>query len=522
MKRFGTIVMALVGIILLIGTEAIAGGSGRARIGYVFLDEEGNLGVNQETFNTYEGPSISLDNFRYLTHGGLNLFADLQNITLNNRNLRAGISKPGRFAVSLYHNQYRRTYSFDGGRYTRRSVAGGQFECMPLKYFHFFGGFDRTKKHGRQTALYEFRADTVVLGTDYTQSAFNIGAQTVLAGGMVRLEYRTFDFSDNFAVGGDRQARQFTATAFMPVPRYSRVTVSAGYIHRRDQHDWSHTELTTHTGWGGARALLPLGLSLDGRFLFARTKQSVQNVETDNVVTTMAAGRAWPKYGGIRIGYENRISDDLTNRTVANALMASGWARINDRLSARGRVSTRLKEVKTGATLLGDEDVTRFQISARYQDTLYGDMTLRYQGRVRTNDDIDTRVEYTAATAELNLVRREYGRLTVTYSYYLGQFSNRAAARPDNFEFSDHVVTGKIETITWRKVQGMLGGTYYRSRRDHNTEKFGLSCGIRYDLPSQFQVEAMYDGVNYDDFLVNDRYYTGNIVTMNVIKGFTL
>jgi hypothetical protein len=300
------------------------------------------------------------------------------------------------------------------------------------------------------------------------------------------------------------------------------VTVSGGYDYRRDRHDWSHTELTTNMGWGGARALLPRGWSLDGRFVFARTKHSGTNVETDNVVTTVAAGRNWPRYGGVRLGYENRISDDLIDRTVANSLMAAGWVKVNDRLSARGRFSTRLKRVKTGVTLLGDEDVTRFQVSARYQDSLYGDLALRYQGRIRTNDDIDTRVEYNAVTAALNTAQKRYGTLAVTYTYYLGTFENRSGPSADKFEFSDHVVTGTVETATWRKARGTFGGTYYRSRRDGDVEKFGLLFGLRYDLPADVHLEAVYQAVNYDNFLVTDQYYTGNIVTVNVIKGFTL
>ncbi|NMC43903.1 MAG: hypothetical protein GYA46_08285 [candidate division Zixibacteria bacterium] len=522
MRRLCALSSLSIALFLLAGTAVAADNGGRVRVGYVVLDEEGNLAVNQETFNTYEGPSLSLDKFRYLTGGGLNLFADLQNITLNNRHLRAGISKPGRFGVSLYHNQYRRTYSFDGGTFTRRSVAGGQFECMPLKYFHFFGGFDLARKHGGWVLPYEFRGDTTVVGTDYTQSSISIGAQTFLAGGTLRLEYRTFNFSDELYTDGDRDARQFSVTAFLPIPRYHRVTISGGYHYRRNRHDWTETELVTRTGWGGVRAMLPLGWSLDGRFLFARNKHSVGYAETDNVVTTLAAARSWPRWGGVRVGYENRIADDLIDRTVANILMAAGWVKPDPRISLRGRWSTRLKEVKTGATLLGDEDVTRYQFGVRFQDTLHGDLSLQYQGRVRTNDDLDTRVEYTAVTAAVTVDRLRYGTAMVTYSYYLGTFENRAAVAPDNYEFSDHVITGSLRTMSWRHIRGNLGGTYYRSRRDRDVEKFGLSIGAEYDLRPDLTLDATYRAVNYDDFLVNDRYYTGNIVTVNITKGFRL
>ena len=42
-----------------------AAGNGDIKLGYIVLDETGNLSVDRATFNDYKGASLSLENFRY-------------------------------------------------------------------------------------------------------------------------------------------------------------------------------------------------------------------------------------------------------------------------------------------------------------------------------------------------------------------------------------------------------------------------------------------------------------------------
>ena len=44
--------------------RAVNEGTGKVKLGYTFVDEEGNLGVNQETYNQYEGTAVSLMDWR--------------------------------------------------------------------------------------------------------------------------------------------------------------------------------------------------------------------------------------------------------------------------------------------------------------------------------------------------------------------------------------------------------------------------------------------------------------------------
>jgi len=104
-------------VVCLAAFSFAAGGSGTVKAGYVLTDEDGHRGVNQETFNTYEGFAISVENFKYLFDNGINLNANLRKVTLNNRNLYAAIGKPGLFKAIEKHQSVRR---FQPNRQTRR------------------------------------------------------------------------------------------------------------------------------------------------------------------------------------------------------------------------------------------------------------------------------------------------------------------------------------------------------------------------------------------------------------------
>jgi hypothetical protein len=365
-------------------------------------------------------------------------------------------------------------------------------------------------------------SDTVIKATDFTHTALELGGQAFYPFGSLRLKYRRTDYTDDAVKDNNRTGDAVTVAAFAPIPNFERIVLSGGYYYRRDEHDDTSMKLTTNQGWAGVRGYITNGVIGEYRFLAAHTLHTGNHIETDNFINTASVGRSWAGHGGIRVGYENRISDDLRDRTVANSIMIAGWYRLYEKLLFRIRLSTRIKEVKTGATLVGDEDFTRHQISLRHTEKGWGDFWIRYQGRIKTNDDIKTRVEYNAVTAAVNLNRAGYGRLKVTYSYYLGGFENRGIAKPEMFEFSDHVLTGMIYPVEYKHVLVAIGGTYYRSRRDRNTEKIGFDFMIQYDFTDGYRVEFRYQAFNYDDFLTIDRYYTGNVFRMQVIKGFTL
>jgi hypothetical protein len=517
--------IALAGMILgmvLAAGNALADNGGKVRLGYVITDEDGNLSVNDETFNLYQGPTVSLEDFRYIMSNGLNLSANLMNISLNNRLMNASLFKPGCFGISLHNQQYRRIYSFEGDKFTRRRTTGGELYVYPIRQVKVYGGFDQTNRFGSEAYVIPPFGEQLLSSTDYSHTSFNVGAQATLSQGYVNAEFRRYDFVDDAMAGSDREGQSVRVTAFAPLPWYKRLALSAGYQYRQDRHDDPYVFLKSNTGWGGARLYLPWDYVAEYRFMAARTDETNRPVAIDNYLNTASISRNWPKYGGLRVGYENRITDDIYNRTSTDRYLFDAWFRYIENLMVRGRLALSNRAVTDGATLVGDEDFTRYQLSARYNIREWGDVGLSWLGRVKTDDDIDARADYNAVTAEVNLSREAYGRISFMYSYYQGNYENRTEAIPDDYEFYDHVFTGSVYPVEYYHVQVWGGATYYRSKRDNNTEKIGGYVGARYSFPRGYQLEAKYTVYNFDNFLVTDEYYTGNIINVYLIKSFVI
>ncbi len=516
-KLTGLIIACILGAV----TTGFAGdGGGRVKAGYIYIDEEGNRAVNQETYNSYEGIGLSFEDWRYRLNNGVTLKADLHNVTLNNRNLRASASKPGLFNISLRNSQYRRSYDFDGGRFTRRRTTGGQVSMQPHRNAKLFGGFTQTDKHGVSSMSTTTVSDSVFSSTDYSHSSYNLGGLVTFPYGSARIEYRRYDFDDKVKDSGDRKANSIRVDASTLVPGANWINLSGGYHHRVDELDATELELKTNQGWGGVKLYLPRGHLLDYRILFARTQHSGDDSETDNVINTIAVGKSIGRIAGVRIGYENRISDDLVDRTVSHGFLFRGWCNYQQRLFLKVSLATRKKEVKTGATLLGDENFTRHRLTARYRDDRWGDFTAQWQGRIRENQDLRSKVDYNTISLDGNLTRSEYGRLSLRYSYYVGKYEN--ASDEIDYQFSDHLVAATLYPKAYRDVTVHVGGTYYRSRRGRDAEKFSLNFGAVYRFLDDHELEIKYQVFNFDDFLTRGSYYTANIVEISVTKAISL
>ncbi len=236
-------------------------------------------------------------------------------------------------------------------------------------------------------------------------------------------------------------------------------------------------------------------------------------------MNTIAVGKSWRRYGGLRVGYENRISDDLTNRSESDGLLCSGWLKIYD-FNAKGSFTLRNKDIVDGQTLVGGEDYTRHTAWLQYTRKGWGDISGSWERRLRKNDDINSQVDYNGVSSTLNFDRASCGRFTFTYSYYVGKYENRSDLT--GYEFSDHILTGMYTPKSYRQFTVSVGGTYWRGYRDQNIEKFSLNFVGRYDFPHGHALEVKYDVYNYDDYLLVNNYYTGNIVEVNLIKSISL
>ena len=123
-------------------------------------------------------------------------------------------------------------------------------------------------------------------------------------------------------------------------------------------------------------------------------------------------------------------------------------------------------------------------------------------------------------TPQLTFKKSKWGSLTITYSFYHGKYDDMSDTL--GYAFQDQVLSGTLRTREVKGLVGEFGGVYYRSIRDQDLEKSNLNFGLMYTFAKTYHVEARYNVFNYDNFLLNRSYYTGNIVEVNLSKDITL
>lgn len=525
MKNYKTALVLLLAFLTALALPIQAAGdfSGKARVGWVFLDEVGNHSVHQGSFNLYDGAALSLENFSYRAPSGIRVNANLRNITLNNRNLAASVGKAGKFGLTVANSQYRRVYDFDGGSFTRRHRTRANVWVQPHRYVRLFGGFGYMGKHGTQVKMFEPNIDLTQNQVDYTQSDFNAGAEFKYQRYNLAVEFQGMTFSDDLVADNDRKSIRYQATASGPVPRYAMVHLYGGFQHYQSSITDRNDSLIANTAWGGVRYFAPYGINVKGSFIIDRARRTDDLVATDNLAFTARVGKDWRGYGGVAVGYGHRINDDYFNELNTDSYMLSAWGRPISKLLLRGEFGSDTKEVQTGRTLTGDEDRTRYRFSCRYeldQNGMDGFVRAKLSDRKIENDQIGSKADYMQTGLEVRLAMAEYGELQGSYSLFDGEYTNTGGV----FEFKDHVLTGDLMTREYNKARLGLGGTYMRGKEDVDIESFTVRVTGIYTFMPNHQLEVRYTANNFDDLAdpspVYSRYYTANVVEISLARSF--
>jgi hypothetical protein len=511
-RIFGCFLLLLMGCSL-----TMAAGSGDVKIGYIFIDETGNLSVDRSTFNDYAGPSISLENFRYSFDNGTVLRASLRNAIMNNRNLTAEIGKPGLYSLKASHNQFRRVYDFEGSHFTRRHQESVAFSLFPVRYLEFFGGGAYMGRSGATADLFNPTPAPATVNVDYKQTFYNGGVRLRYQALMLQAEYRGNQFRDNDNASRDQDRTEGRVSGLLRLPQFDRLTVTGGFRHFETKYTKADFLISSNRAWGGVWLELPADFSFRYFFSIDRTSSDSDYVATDNIVHAVYVGYTRLKLAGVTIGYQHDLNDKYFEQAQGNALYASGWLKPVDRIELRAEYGTRAEDVKEGVRLVGNEERNRHKVSVKCRYSENANIALKYEGKTRKNDDIGSKTTFNRAAIDGTYKLAKYGVAQVGYAYVLGKYENAT----QNFEFADHLVYGDINSAEYHNLTVGIGGTYCRSWRDLNVESSNLRFTAGYRIPKDYRVEVIYNVHNFDDFLVRDQYYTSNIIEVNLIKGLS-
>ncbi|MFH1688038.1 MAG: hypothetical protein ABIE70_11040 [bacterium] len=513
MKHTITIVSIWLLLLAFVTTGAIANEyQGTIRAGYTFTDIEGNQGVNQPTFNLYEGMAFSLEQFRYQWADGMKLTAGVYNPMLNNRRLNLGLIKSGFGGVSLNHSSYRRTYDFDGGYFTRRRSTSGSAWVRPIKQVKLFGGIDYVGKNGSTIDFIEPASGDGLNQTDFTHQTYRGGVEVKYNRSYGRLEFNVADFNNDRDTTTDRTASRFRMTFYSPVPQHEQFVLSGGFQRFVNRMENRADTLAANTVWGAVQHYCRRGYQVRYSFMFDRARRTGDLTATDNVLHAVHIGKTWLGRAGITAGYGHRVNDDAARQRSADEYSLTGWVKPVEALLVRGGMDFESNVVDSGRSLTGDQERARHYISARYT---FEDASLRLslEDRRRDNDDIGSSTEFTRISADLSVANEKYGDLSASYSFGSGDYDNAAG----EFEYTEHTLSGEVWSREYQRLQAGFRGTYYRTRRDVDIESFSLEFTGRYGIHERTRLELVYAAHNFDD--LNDpsefysRYFTANVVT---------
>ena len=211
-------------------------------------------------------------------------------------------------------------------------------------------------------------------------------------------------------------------------------------------------------------------------------------------------------------GYGYVTNDDDVTLTSYNVWRVGGTAHYGKWVDAKVSYANSEKTDLEHQTLLKDIESSRFRASLSSRPTDQVTLGVSYVDRMRDFPVIRVR-----ATGQRYSIFGRYdepglGAVSVDYSYSDEEYIDRVAG----FEADNHTVTGRVDFNAVDDLVLSAGVTYLDIGRDLDIEKSILMLEGRYTLRKDYFVELKYNVYNYDDYVLLDRYYTANVVWLNV------
>ena len=504
--------IAAIACMLAVGTPWAAGTlSGTVSVGGLIVDEEGDRSTVQETYNLYEGFLVS----RIQLAGSFdprNTFTlDLRDLNRASRTGDLVYRVPGVFKLRAGYDQSR--YVFDPGRGVTSERKDWQLglQYTPNRRLSLSGDFSLLDREGERLA---YPVGTVsVLGTRYDNTfmsgQFTADLRAGRRGG--GLSFRMSDHSDALNPTADRRGYVAAARLYAPMPFYDKWNnlLRGSYgIRRLQDGNLDHTlSAFQYT------AIVQPQDAYELRYAFAasRVDDAAAQLMTDRYQNDVDA--TWfHRYGRLSAGYGYEMNDDDRTLTTYHSWRAAATARPDRRITARVDYAGRVKKDQEELTLLKDIEASRVRVMLEVQPierlTIGGD----YTNRQRDLPDIQVTLdgEVTGAFGRYQLPG--WGAVSADYRHATDRYVDRVAG----FDTRSDIVTGRIDIERIRNLRVASGVAYIDIGDDLDIEKSTVFVEAAVRVLQRYRLEAKYNCYNYDDYILIDRYYTANVVRIDL------
>ncbi len=499
-------------VLMLVATTPWAGTlGGTVKVGGIFLDEVGDRSAVQETYNLEEGFALSRIQLTGTFDARSTFMLDLRDLNLRSRAGDLAYRVPGLFKITAGYDQNR--YVFDPGRGITSERkdwrAGAQF--TPNRWLALSGDFNHQTREGDRLAYPLGTAS--VLGSRY-DDAFVSGQLTAdlradrRGGG---LSFRMSDYSDALNAAADRQGRVVAARFYAPMPFYDKWNnLLRGSYGTRELTDGGLEYTLSSFQY---TAVLQPRDAYELRYAFdaSRVDDAAADLQTDRFQNDFDA--TWfHRYGRVSAGYGYEMNDDDRSLTTYQSWRAGTTFRPDRRLTARLDYAGRVKKDQEELTLLKDVEVSRVRAKLEYRPverlTIGGD----YAKRERELPDIGVSVDGTVTGAFVRYEMAGWGALSADYNHASDRYVDLLAG----FDTESNVAIARLEVGRIRNLRLASGVTYLDIGKDLDIEKSVVFVEGALKLADRYHLEVKYNCYNYDDYILVDRYYTANVVRVEL------
>jgi hypothetical protein len=513
--------MALAAGVAAAQTESAAEShwEGRVRAGGIYFDETGDATTMPETYNIYDGFSLSSIYLKGRTNPRTHLLLDLSDINLDNRKGTLDFRRTGTMRFLSRYTESRWLFDPAGTVDASRTNWWNTLSWTPSKSVWFSGDYSVQTRDGNRIGLTPGYEGWLGTAYDSKLHRYRLEAQARANNGIGgTVAYDGVMQRDELDANRERDGYVVSANLNLPGVYFKRLThVVRGAIGRSEVResglgfDMMNVQYT-----GVARATNWLGLRY--RFYGSQVDDEATTLRTDNLHNDIDATLRY-RIGVLVLGYGWEALDD--DRAVTTTNKFRGALSLRDpqnRVSGRIAYDSRDKNDEEDTTLMRDSESQRLDIRIDANPLTPLTMGARFSDRTRELPDLGTSADGLAVTAygawrevpgDEMIAVTEVG---VEYTYADDEYDNLYGTQ----HIVSNAVTGRVGVTVWKDLDLTGSFTYLTADEDLDLDKSIVSVGAGYRFPRGFLADVTYNAYNYDDYLINDRFYTANVVWFNV------